>query len=324
MDPFWPLVILALLGVIYFFYRRHDPYGRALRKKLYDIDHDRLPIRTTRPSEDEGDIHRYYPLSQQAPAGLSFQTQKTEVSIPTELRRELWGYYSSLEDLKKYQSSEAGDFDFLHLVPIMTSGFITIPEAKRFEHHWIVATSGHGKTQCLQTMIASDLNSVAENTASIVVIDSENKLIPLIAHLKQFAPGQSLSGKLIRNSMRAQYSIVDAEPARSQVNPPQSEPKADTADDTLHWNITISPKKALKGGTHTLQILADPSGQKKSINITIPAGTIDGARFRLKGAGIFRRDGTRGDIVLTVRVPTTAQHSQVSLYGSTDDPDEIG
>jgi len=94
--------------------------------------------------------------------------------------------------------------------------------------------------------------------------------------------------------------------------------------DTLQWNITISPKKALKGGAHPLQILADPSGQKKSINITIPAGTVDGARFRLKGAGIFRRDGTRGDIVLTVRVPTTAQHSQVSLYGSTDDPDEIG
>jgi hypothetical protein len=32
----------------------------------------------------------------------------------------------------------------------------------------------------------------------------------------------------------------------------------------------------------------------------------------------------RDSIVLTVKVPTTAQHSQVSRYGGSDDPDESG
>jgi hypothetical protein len=86
--------------------------------------------------------------------------------------------------------------------------------------------------------------------------------------------------------------------------------------------------RAQKRGQFACHVLdtteTDPSGQKKSINITIPAGTLDGARFRLQRAGMFRRDGTRGDIVLTVRVPKTGQHNQVSLYGDIDDPDEIG
>ena len=62
----------------------------------------------------------------------------------------------------------------------------------------------------------------------------------------------------------------------------------------------------------------------KPINVNIPPGTLDGARFRLKGAGIFRRDGTRGDVILTIRVPTMTQNSQVSLYGDISDPDELG
>jgi hypothetical protein len=114
-----------------------------------------------------------------------------------------------------------------------------------------------------------------------------------------------------------------------QPQPPRSPPRTpqvreERPDDTLYWDITISPRKALKGGTHDLQIFADPSGRKKSINIDIPSGTHDGARFRLRGAGSFRPDGARGDIVLTIRVPTLPRHSQVSIFGSSDDLDEIG
>jgi DnaJ C terminal domain len=119
----------------------------------------------------------------------------------------------------------------------------------------------------------------------------------------------------------------------SPAHDPQSQTRDDTQrtrqreapkDDTHEWSITISPKKAKTGGTHQIKILADPAGNKKLINVNIPPGTLDGSRFRLKGAGIFRRDGTRGDVVLTVRVPAMAQHSQVSLYGDISDPDEIG
>ena len=36
----------------------------------------------------------------------------------------------------------------------------TIPQSARFEHHHIVAGSGHGKTQTLQYLIANDLETV--------------------------------------------------------------------------------------------------------------------------------------------------------------------
>lgn len=72
----------------------------------------------------------------------------------------------------------------------------SIPKQARFEHHWIVAGTGHGKTQTLQSFIANDLESVAKDEATIVVIDSQGDLIRNIAGLKDFAEGGPLHGKL--------------------------------------------------------------------------------------------------------------------------------
>jgi hypothetical protein len=71
------------------------------------------------------------------------------------------------------------------------------PQATRFEHHWIVAGTGHGKTNTLEALILDDLTRVVNNKASIVVIDSENQLIPNIAKLKQFARGGPLHNRLV-------------------------------------------------------------------------------------------------------------------------------
>jgi len=71
-----------------------------------------------------------------------------------------------------------------------------IPEAARYEHQWIVAGSGHGKTQTLQFQIGSDLRLVAAGRASVIVIDSQGDMIKTIAGLKLFAEGQPLHGKL--------------------------------------------------------------------------------------------------------------------------------
>ena len=60
---------------------------------------------------------------------------------------------------------------------------LAIPEEARFEHHHIVAGSGHGKTQTLQYLIANDLKKVQEGEASIVVIDSQGDLIRNIQKL---------------------------------------------------------------------------------------------------------------------------------------------
>lgn len=73
---------------------------------------------------------------------------------------------------------------------------IIVPESTRFEHHHIVAGTGHGKTQTLQHLILHDLDAVAAGRASIVVIDSQSDLINTISGLSIFAEGGALAGRL--------------------------------------------------------------------------------------------------------------------------------
>lgn len=73
----------------------------------------------------------------------------------------------------------------------------TIPTGARFEHHHIVAGSGHGKTQTLQYLISRDLEAVAKGQRSIVVLDSQGDLIRTIAELKVFAPDEPLHDRIV-------------------------------------------------------------------------------------------------------------------------------
>jgi len=74
---------------------------------------------------------------------------------------------------------------------------VQLPQETRFEHHHIVAGSGHGKTQTLQHLILRDLEAVERGEASIVVIDSQSDLINNIAGLDIFAPGEPLTDRLV-------------------------------------------------------------------------------------------------------------------------------
>ncbi len=80
---------------------------------------------------------------------------------------------------------------------LLTPVPFVIPQSARFEHHWIVAGTGHGKTQTLQSLICSDLDAVANNKASIIVIDSQGDLIRNLSGLKPFAEGEALAGRLV-------------------------------------------------------------------------------------------------------------------------------
>jgi len=74
---------------------------------------------------------------------------------------------------------------------------ITIPQETRFEHHFIVAGSGHGKTQTLQSLILHDLQNVMQGNASVVVMDSQGDLINNIRNLEVFAEGSPLADRLV-------------------------------------------------------------------------------------------------------------------------------
>jgi hypothetical protein len=73
----------------------------------------------------------------------------------------------------------------------------TIPTKTRFEHHHIVAGSGHGKTQTLQYLIAHDLEAVADGNRTVIVLDSQGDLIRTISSLKCFAPGEPLHERIV-------------------------------------------------------------------------------------------------------------------------------
>lgn len=72
-----------------------------------------------------------------------------------------------------------------------------IPTKARFEHHHIIAGSGHGKTQTLQYLIGRDLEAVATGDRSVVVLDSQGDLIRNISQLAEFAPGGPLHDRIV-------------------------------------------------------------------------------------------------------------------------------
>ncbi len=72
-----------------------------------------------------------------------------------------------------------------------------IPMSARFQHHWIVAPPGTGKSTLLQFLLARDFELVANNEASVVVMESNRDLIKAVEGLKIFAPGEPLDGKLL-------------------------------------------------------------------------------------------------------------------------------
>jgi hypothetical protein len=80
---------------------------------------------------------------------------------------------------------------------LLTPVSFHIPMSTRFQHHWIVAPPGTGKSTALQFLLACDFNLVANNEASIVVMESNRDLIKAVEGLKVFAPGEPLDGKLL-------------------------------------------------------------------------------------------------------------------------------
>ena len=74
---------------------------------------------------------------------------------------------------------------------------VAIQTHDRWEHHWIIAATGHGKTQTLAALILDDLARVAAGECAVIVMDSNAQLIDQLAHLAVFAPGGALADRLI-------------------------------------------------------------------------------------------------------------------------------
>jgi hypothetical protein len=66
-----------------------------------------------------------------------------------------------------------------------------IPDEARFEGQWIVGPQGTGKTQFLQYQIVKLLPQVLAGKASIIVMDSQEEMIPKLSRLK------ALQGRIV-------------------------------------------------------------------------------------------------------------------------------
>ena len=84
-----------------------------------------------------------------------------------------------------------------------------ITDEKRFENGFIVGARGTGKTELLFSMIHADLDRVARNECSVVVIDSqgEHELIGKVKNLKRFAKGGDLERRLVYLAPDPEYPL---------------------------------------------------------------------------------------------------------------------
>jgi len=73
---------------------------------------------------------------------------------------------------------------------------LVISDQSRMEHSYILAGSGHGKTQLMQQFIALDLALATQKSHSIVVMDSQGDLISKIARIDMFNPNLKGTGDL--------------------------------------------------------------------------------------------------------------------------------
>jgi len=73
-------------------------------------------------------------------------------------------------------------------------------------------------------------------------------------------------------------------------------PEFEVEDLNLVHEMDLAPWEAVLGTQLSVPTLDTP------VNIKIPAGTQSGQRLRVRGRGLARRDGTRGDLLVAVRV----------------------
>lgn len=83
---------------------------------------------------------------------------------------------------------------FLPLFQVLVP-FNPFTDEMRFTHQWCMGDNGSGKTTYLRHLIKHDMERVANDECSLLVMDSK-KLIREMRTLKDFGPGQKLDGRL--------------------------------------------------------------------------------------------------------------------------------
>ena len=127
-------------------------------------------------------------------AGAFFRNEALELNLFSDLRMQLEKNLEAIDaqDIvlaTEFKGTKVETIDaYLNYTDLMNVFAAqvpwTLPEDMRFEHQWIVAPQGAGKTQLIQHQLARDIEAVVKGEASVVVMDSQGDLINLISGLK--------------------------------------------------------------------------------------------------------------------------------------------
>jgi curved DNA-binding protein len=124
-------------------------------------------------------------------------------------------------------------------------------------------------------------------------------------------PRGARDGTVLRVAGRGERGLGDAPPGdlyiRLRLRP---HPRYRVAGDDLEVDLPLAPWQAVLGSEVTLET---PDG---SVTLKVPPGTQSGRRLRLRGRGLPRRDGSRGDLyaVVGVVVPERPSAAERAAY----------
>lgn len=86
---------------------------------------------------------------------------------------------------------------------------LVLSDHSRMEHSYILAGSGHGKTQLMQNFIMLDLALATKEKRSIVVMDSQGDLISKIAQIELFNPAYKGTPEDLHGILSDRIVIID-------------------------------------------------------------------------------------------------------------------
>jgi len=88
-------------------------------------------------------------------------------------------------------------------------------------------------------------------------------------------------------------------------------PEFKAEGEDLYVDAFVDVPTAVLGGK-----VAVPTPEGSKARVKIPAGTSSGKKFRLRGKGLFKKDGSRGDLYATlqIKVPKVLSKEEKALY----------
>jgi hypothetical protein len=144
-----------------------------------------------------------------------------------------------------------------------------VTDEQRFQHQWVLGSTGSGKTTYLTNLISADFDRVAKGECSIFVLDSQLALSQL-AKCKVFAPGEPLHGKLVLIEPNARHPLA--------LNPFHIGRARYAADDERQINATVDLLTYAFGSIFEADLSTLQSGAARYIirlMLEIPGATIE-------------------------------------------------